>query len=106
MSSQSGKSDNRFVVVLLLSFALGMAVALVVFLVWRSHPEDFQHLSAAAALVVCPPFVLSYAIGPTSESNFALVLGAGTIVFANAFLYAGMAAGVYAVLTLHKKREQ
>lgn len=102
--SQSFKRNSRFAVVMFLSFALGMVVGLVVFLLWRSHPADFQHLSAAAAFVVCPPFVLSYAIGPTPDSAFALVLGAGTIVFANGCLYAGVAAGVYAVLTMRRKK--
>ena len=89
-----------------LSFVLGMAVALGVYFLWRSHPENFQHFSAAAAaLAVCPPFVLSFAFGPTQESDLALVLVVGTIVFANAFLYAGVAAGIYAVLTLRKKGE-
>ena len=86
-----------------LSFVLGMAVALGVYFLWRSHPENFRHFSAAAAaLAVCPPFVLSFAFGPTQESDLALVLVVGTIVFANAFLYAGVAAGIYAVLTLRK----
>ena len=88
------------------SFVLGMVVALVVFFLWRSHTDDFQHLSAAAALVVCPPFILLYAIGATADSAFALVLGVGTIVFANAFLYAGVAAGIYAVLTLRNKKRK
>ncbi len=90
-----------------LSFVLGMAVALGVYFLWRAHPENFQYSSAAAAaLAVCPPFVLSFAFGPTPESALALVLVAGTIVFANAFLYAGVAAGIYAALTLRKKRKR
>ena len=89
-----------------LSFALGMAVALAVYFLWRSNPANFQHWSAAAALVVCPPFVLSYAIGATPDSAFAIVLGVGTIVFANACLYAGVAAGVYAVLTMRTKKSE
>ena len=106
MNSQSGQSDNRFAAVMSLSFVLGMVVALAVYFLWRSHPANFQHLSAAAAaLLVCPPFVLSYAIGPTPDSAFAIVLGVGTIIFANAFLYAGVAAGIYAVLTLRRKRK-
>ena len=87
-----------------LSFALGVVVALIVFFLWRAHPADFQNWSAAAALVVCPPFILSYAIGPVPDSAFALVLGVGTIILANAFLYAGVAAGVYAVLTVVGKK--
>ena len=88
-----------------LSFALGMAVALVVFFLWRFHPEDFQPVLAAAALVICPPFILSYAIGAIPDSAFALILGAGTIIFANAILYAGAAAGIYAVVTLLSKKK-
>jgi len=88
-----------------LSFALGVMVALVVFFLWRAHPADFQSWLAAAALVVCPPFILSYAIGSTPDSAFALVLGVGTILFANGCLYAGVAAGVYAVLTVVGKKK-
>jgi hypothetical protein len=88
-----------------LSFALGMAVALIVFFLWRSHPEAFQPAAIAAALVVCPPFILSYAIGAIPDSAFALVLGAGTIIFANASLYAGVAAGIYAIVTMVSKKK-
>jgi hypothetical protein len=105
LNSKSGKRDNRFAVVMCLSFALGMAVALVVFFLWRSRPEHLQPAAVAAALVVCPPFILSYAIGAIPDSAFALVLGAGTIIFANAFLYAGVAAGIYAVVTMVRKRK-
>jgi len=103
--SQSVRGNSRFVIVMLLSFALGMAVALVVSFLWRSHPADFQHLSVVTALVVCPPFILSYAIGATPDSAFALVLGVGTIAFANACLYAGVAAGIYAVLTVLSRKK-
>ena len=106
MNSQSGTSHRRFVMVLCLSFTLGVVVALVVFFLWRAHPADFQNWSAAAALLVCPPFVLSYVIGPTPDSAFALVLGVGTIILANAFLYAGVAAGVYAVVTMVGKKSE
>ena len=105
LTSRPGKRDNRFTIVLCLSFALGMAVALVVFFLWRFHPEDFRPVLAVAALVVCPPFILSYAIGAIPDSAFALILGAGTIVFANAFLYAGVASGIYAVVTMLSKRK-
>ena len=105
LNSQSGKSDSRFVMVMFLSFALGMVVALVVYFLWRSQPAGLQHWSVAAALAVCPPFVLTYAIGRTPESDFALVLGVGTIILANAFLYAGAAAGIYAVVTMLSKKK-
>jgi len=50
--------------------------------------------------VLCPPFVLSLIVAPAPDSNLAVVLVVGTIVFANAFLYAGVAAGLYFVVSL------
>jgi len=107
LKPQSGKSDRRFVMVMVLSFVLGTAVALGVYLAWRSHAGAAQNqgLFAVAALTVCPPFILSFAIGPRPDSDLELVLTAGTILFANGCLYAGVAAGLYAVVTvLTKKR--
>ena len=107
LKPQSANSDRRFVTVLVISFALGTAVALGVYLVWRSHaglPQD-QGLFTAIALTICPPFILSFAIGPRPDSDLALVLTVGTILFANACLYAGVAAGLYAVVTVLTKRK-
>jgi hypothetical protein len=102
--SQSTKGDSRFALVIFLSFALGMAVALTVFLVWRSQGGNLQPSTTAMALAVCPPFVLSSVIAATPEAAFALVLGVGTILFANGFLYAGVAAGVYFLITLRGRK--
>jgi len=78
-----------------------MAVALGVYFAWRSHvvPPGLQAIFTAIALFVCPPFVLSFAVGPAPDSDLALTLVVGTIIFANAFLYAGVAAGGYFVVT-------
>jgi hypothetical protein len=105
LTSQTTNTGKGFVVAMFLSFALGMIVALFVYVLWRSHPADLQHLSATGALIICPPFVLSYAIGAAPASDFALALGAGTIILANAFLYAGVAAGIYAGLAVLRKRK-
>ena len=88
------------------SFVLGLLVGLAVYFFWRTHPVNLQPSSMVMALVVCPPFILSYAIGAAPDSAFAAVLGVGTIVLANGFLYAGVAAGVYAVVTLLAKRRK
>jgi hypothetical protein len=82
------------------SFVLGLMVGLAVFLFWRSHGANLQPAPKAMILVVCPPFILSYAIGSAPDSAFAAVLGMATIVLANGFLYAGVAAGMYAVMTM------
>ena len=88
------------------SFVLGLAMGLAVYLFWRSHAANLQSASRAAALMVCPPFVLSYAISSAPDSAFAVVLGVATIVLANGFLYAGVAAGIYAVATLLAARRR
>jgi hypothetical protein len=102
------KTDNgNLVTVLSLSFVLGMAVALAVYLAWRLNVGGLQAhgFLSAVALSICPPFVLSLVIGPTSDSDLVLALVVGTIVFANAFLYAGVAAGGYFIFTLTAKKK-
>jgi hypothetical protein len=88
--------------VLALSFVLGMVVALAVYFAWRQNVGDLRSSGAltAIALVVCPPYVLTLALGPTSDSGLALVLIVGT----NAFLYAGVAAGGFFIYTLATKK--
>ncbi len=100
------EDNNNLVLVLSLSFALGIAVALAVYFAWKLNVGGLQAhgFLTAVALGICPPFVLSLVIGPTPDSGLALVLTVGTIVFANACLYAGVAAGGYFIFTLTKKK--
>lgn len=104
MTPPSTKGDRRFIIVMIFSFLLGMLVALAAFVLWRLHAAAWQPLWTIATLVVCPPFILSYAIGAIQDSAFAIVLGVSTILLANGFLYAGVAAGIYTVFTLLAKR--
>ncbi len=85
---------------------LGMAVALAVYFGWRSGAIEpgFEHPLTDLALALCPPFILSVIVAPSPDSDLALVLVVGTIVFANAFLYAGVAAAVYFVVDLVYRR--
>jgi len=96
------RKDERLLVVVALGFLLGMVMALAVYFSWSLHlaPPDLQSFFRTGALVVCPPFLLAYVLGATTSSDFALVLTVGTIIFANAFLYAGVAAGLYFVDTV------
>jgi hypothetical protein len=93
--------------VISLSLVLGMAVALGVYFAWRMNVVPAQIIGPfnAFALLVCPPFVLSLVFGPTADSGLSLALIVGTIIFANAALYAGVAAGGYFLFTtvLRKK---
>ena len=101
------KTENdSLLMVLSLSFVLGMAVALAVYFAWRLNAGALQSngILSAIALIVCPPYVLSLVFG-TPDSDLALVLIVGTIIFANAFLYAGAAAGGYFIFTLIARKK-
>ncbi|MGB8885083.1 MAG: hypothetical protein WCC87_00065 [Candidatus Korobacteraceae bacterium] len=105
--ARPAKSKDRYLKsVLFGSFGLGMAVALAVYFAWRLHaiPAEYYGLFSAVALSICPPFVLSFIIGPAPDSGLELGLVVGTIVLANAFLYAGVAAGVYAAMVAMMRR--
>jgi hypothetical protein len=94
--------ENYLMTVLSLSFVLGMAVSLIVYFSWRLQaiPPALNGFFTVAALVFCPPFILSVAFGPANDSELAQTLIVGTIIFANACLYAGVAAGGYFIATL------
>src|SRR3974390_508928 len=73
LNSPSAKSNRGFAVVMVFSFVLGMAVALAVYLLWRSRAGNLQTWPAAIPLVVCPPFILSYVICAMPDSVFVLL---------------------------------
>jgi membrane-bound ClpP family serine protease len=103
--TQNPPKENHLLTVLSIAFVLGMAVAIGVYLAW-SHgvlQPAFHSPGSAIALFFCPPFILSIAVGPTADADLALALVISTIVFANAFLYAGAAAGGYFVVNLMRK---
>jgi hypothetical protein len=101
-----GKSDSRFLLVMSLSFLLGMCVGLAVYLAWRFHfvPPQEQGWFVNASLVLCPPFLLTLVAGSALEFDLMLALVTGTIIFANGFLYAGVAAGLYFLFTLWERK--
>jgi len=89
-------SKNRtdaLVIILSIAFVAGMAVALVLFQLWRRHPETMANgVPYHTAVALCPPFLLVGSVGGITDSALTLLLTGGTIVFANGSLYAGMAA--------------
>ena len=98
----TGSKENYLLTVISLSIVLGMGVAVAVYFAWTSGviPPGLEHPLTIAALVVCPPFILAALVAPSPDSNLALALVVGTIVFSNAFLYGGMAAGIYFVVSV------
>jgi len=101
-----GSKEQHLLTALSISSVLGMGVAIAVYSAWKfgAIAPGLHDVSSAVALLVCPPFILSAAVGPTPDSGLALTLIVGTIVFANAFLYAGVAAVGYFVVTLMANR--
>jgi hypothetical protein len=93
---------EQLLTVLALSFVLGMAVAVAIYFLWQANPValDFHQPLFLAVLLVCPAFILSIAASSGTEGAIAQVLLVGTIVFANGCLYAGVAAGIYSIVTL------
>jgi hypothetical protein len=103
--TENPPKENHLLTTLSIAFVLGMAVAIGVYLAW-SHgliQAAFHSPGSAIALFFCPPFILSIAIGPTADAELALVLLIGAMVLANAFLYAGVAAGGFFVFNLMRK---
>ncbi len=85
-----------------------MAVAIAVYFAWKSGAiaPGFDHPLTILAVIFCPPFILSLIVAPAPDSDLALVLVIGTIVFANAFLYAGAAAAACFVFDVFLKRKK
>jgi hypothetical protein len=108
VTQRPANKEKYLVTVLSISFVLGMGVAVAVYAVWRSGAiaPGFPSALGVLSLFVCPPFVLSFAVGAAPDAGLALALIVGTIVFANAFLYAGVAAGGYFVVSIMMKNKR
>ena len=85
-----------------------MAIAIGVYLAWRGGllPPAFSGPASAAALFFCPPYILSFAVGSMADAELMMAVTAGAIVLANGFLYAGVAAGGYYLVTMMMKRKR
>jgi hypothetical protein len=108
VAQRPGSKEQHLLTTLSVSFVVGMGVAVGVYSGWRFGVivPGLHNVLSAVALLVCPPFILSAAVGPTPDSDLALTLIVGTIVFANGFLYAGVAAVGYFVFTIMAKRKR
>jgi hypothetical protein len=98
---------DALVIVLSVTLVAGMAVALLLILLWRSHPETItEGIGFRAAIAVCPPFMLVGVVPGVADNTLELVLTTGTIVIANGSLYAGLAAFVYWALSTFRPRSR
>lgn len=99
---RSTPEENHLVIVLSLATVLGMAVAIGIYMGWQHGviPPALNGPASMVALFFCPPYILSIIVGPTAEAELMDIVVAGSIVIANAFLYAGVAAGGYYLVTM------
>jgi hypothetical protein len=106
LNSARKNEHESLTIALSVSFVLGMAVAIAVYLAWRTNPSLYSHgFLSVAALIICPPYVLALIMGPLLDSGLAMALALGTIVFANGFLYAGVAAGGHFLFMLRARKK-
>ena len=106
MSSSPANKNKPFLTVLILAFGLGLAVAVALCAVWRYHPDVFSAQARVAAIVICPPFLLAGILEATADTTLAIIMTVGTIIFANGFLYAGLASFAYFLLTVFLRKQQ
>jgi hypothetical protein len=106
MSSYLYKRNDAFLKVLLLAFAVGLAVALALCAVWRYHPDAFTPQVRVLSIAVCPPFLLAAVLEATSDSALAVIMTVGTIIFANGFLYAGLGSFAYFLTTVFLRKRR
>lgn len=106
--TQSRKTRNdALVIVLSVTVVAGMAVALLLILLWRNHPSAVTDgIGFRAAVALCPPFMLVRVVGGVDDTALSLLLTSGTIVIANGSLYAGLAAFVFWALSTFWSRSQ
>jgi len=106
MSAQLSRKNRQFLIVLSIAFVVGLVVAIALCVLWRFHPGSFTAQMRVAAIAICPPFLLAGILEATSDATLAVIMTVGTIVFANGFLYAGLASFAYFLATvfLSKRR--
>jgi len=106
MSSDPGRKHDLFLKLLVLAFLVGFLVAVVLCVLWRYHPELSTAQMRVGAIAICPPFLLAGIMEATSDAALALIITIGTIIFANGFLYAGLASFVYFLATVFLGRRR
>ena len=97
----SNKSQHdTTIMVLSIAVVAGMAIAVLTVLLWTKFPATVAGgAGMRAAVALCPPFMLIQVVGGTSDTTVGLIITTGTIVIANASLYAGLAMFVLWAMT-------
>jgi hypothetical protein len=106
MNPDARRKYDLFFKVLAGAFGVGFVVAVILCWVWRYHPAAFTEQVRLAAIAICPPFLLAGILEATSDAPLAVIITVPSIVFANGFLYAGLASFVYFLGTVFFSRRR
>ena len=96
----SRKKDNLFVIVLGCAFAVGLAIAIALCVIWKYQSSLINAQTFPFAVAICPPFLLMSVLQAITDNTLAVVMTVGTIIIANGFLYAGLSSLAYFVATV------
>ena len=104
MGPQRNKKNDAFFILLSIAFVVGFAIGIALCVIWSYHPAVFSAQVRFAAIAICPPFMLAGILEATVETTLTLFMTFGTIIFANGFLYAGLASFVYFLMTVFLRK--
>ncbi len=106
MGPQRNKKHDAFLILLSIAFVVGLGIGIALCVIWSYHPAVFNAQVRFAAIAICPPFMLAGILEATAETTLTLFMTIGTIIFANGFLYAGLASFVYFLMTVWMRRKK
>lgn len=105
MGPQRNKKHDAYFILLSATFVVGLGIGIALCIIWRYHPAVFSTQVRFAAIAICPPFLLVGILEATAETTLTLVMTIGTIIFANGFLYAGLASFSYFLVTVFLRKK-
>lgn len=101
--------NNRhesLVITVSIAVVAGMVIAVLLIFLWRHNPAVIaSDAGFHAAVALCPALMLLRVVGGVDDTVLGLIITTGTIVIANASLYAGLAAFVYWALVSFRPRQ-
>jgi len=83
---------EALVIVMSVTVVAGMAIAVLLLLLWREHSAVIaQGAGMNVAVAVCPPFMLVYIARDMDDTTLSQLIIGGAVVIGNGSLYAGLA---------------
>jgi hypothetical protein len=83
---------DALVIVMSVTVVAGMAIAILLLLLWREHSTIIAGGSGLiTAVAVCPPYMLVYIARDMDDTTLSRLLIGGAVVVGNGSLYAGLA---------------